>query len=66
MERCATCKKSLREWADIWEREHGIVIYDPDGFDRRDPDMWEREYTRDEFVEGLWQCTIVGPVGGER
>lgn len=36
--------KSLRAWANEYEATYGIVIYDPDGFDRTDRMMWARRY----------------------
>ena len=48
----------LREWREIFEKLTGIVILDPDGFDRSDPFMWEREYTLDEFLQRAQRCTV--------
>lgn len=55
-------KKPLREWAEEYAQEKDITLYDPDGFDRTDPDIWDREYTRAEFERGLFASTVLmGP-----
>ena len=48
--------RTLREWDDM--RIDGQAIMDPDGFDRKDPQMWERRYTREEFLERRARCTV--------
>ena len=47
-------RKTLKQWADM----DGIKILDPDGFDRTDPLLWERLFTRGEFNKGIIYCTI--------
>jgi hypothetical protein len=46
--------KTLQEWADL----DGVKILDPDGFDRTDPELWERQFTKEEFMRGIANCTI--------
>lgn len=41
-----------------WEAETGIQILDPDGFDRKDPYLYERLFTYEEFVDGAMYSTI--------
>jgi len=48
--------KTLQEWADI----DGLIIYDPDGFDRSDPEIMSRKFTRQEYDAGIMLCSIVG------
>jgi hypothetical protein len=50
-------KKTLREWLGLMP--DGIDIIDPDGFDRTDPMMMIREYTREEYLLRAYQCTIL-------
>ena len=47
-------KKTIPEW----EEEYGVDILDPDGFDRSDPNLYEKKFTKEEFEEGLMYCTI--------
>jgi len=49
-------KKTLAEW----EEEYNIEILDPDGFNRRDPYLYHRKYTREQFLRGLSLSTIMG------
>lgn len=42
-----------------WEQEYGLYIVDLDGFDTRDPQLYQRRYTRDEFEAALAFCTVV-------
>jgi hypothetical protein len=46
--------KTLDEWAKL----DGITILDPDGFDRTDHHLWERQFTKAEYDKGLCNCTI--------
>ena len=48
-------KKTINEWASI----DGIIIVDPDGFDRSDLDLFNRLYTRSEYEEGIMLCSIM-------
>lgn len=50
--------RTIQEWA----ARDGIEIIDPDGFDRRDPLLWERRISIDEYLRGLPLCTIA-PLG---
>jgi hypothetical protein len=61
---CANCpictayepeKKSINEWAAM----DGICVLDPDGFDRSDPYVLEREITKAEYVAGIERCTVM-------
>jgi hypothetical protein len=47
-------RKTVQEWADL----DGIEIWDPDGFDRSDPDLWERKVTKEEYLAGISYCTV--------
>ncbi|WDL95479.1 hypothetical protein [Alicyclobacillus sp. ALC3] len=42
-----------------WEQEYGLYIVDLDGFDTRDPQLYQRRYSRDEFESALAFCTVV-------
>lgn len=48
-------KKTIHEW----QQEYDFAIMDPDGFDRKDPKMRERLYTRKEFEQRVCGCTLV-------
>ena len=61
---CATCPqctayepemKTIQEWAKL----DGIFVYDPDGFDRSDPLLWEKEITKAEYLAGIAFCTVL-------
>ena len=47
-------KKTIPEWEEVLK----VKILDPDGFDRTDPLLYERGFTKEEFEEGLVQSTI--------
>lgn len=47
-------KKTINEWCD----RHNIIMLDPDGFDRTDPELFERKFTEQEFMAGLYRSTI--------
>jgi len=47
--------KTLQEWADI----DGLIICDPDGFDRSDPEIMSRKFTRQEYDAGIMLCSII-------
>ena len=49
---------TIQEWATL----DGIKVLDPDGFDRKDPLLWERKISIDEYRRGLPLCTIA-PIG---
>ena len=46
--------KTLQEWAAL----DGIQMLDPDGFDRTDDKLFERQFTKEEYDTGLIKCTI--------
>lgn len=48
-------KKTLQEWAKL----DAYKIADPDGFDRTDPQLMERLFTKEEYNAGIWRCTLV-------
>lgn len=52
--------KTIQEWAEL----AGITIVDLDGFDRKDPHLESRVFTKAEFNEGLLRSTVM--VGRER
>jgi len=54
-------KRTLNEWAAM----DGINILDPDGFDRTDPHLFERLFTREEYNQGIVRCTIMGKEDGK-
>lgn len=43
---------------DFWRRLTGIVILDPDGRDRSNPDSFKEEITLKEFLKRCIQCTM--------
>jgi hypothetical protein len=47
-------KYTIREW----EKIKGVKILDPDGFDRKDPNLMERLFTEQEFNEGMMLSTV--------
>lgn len=47
-------KKRIEEW----EREFQIQILDMDGFNQRDPHLYERFFTKSEFEVAIASCTI--------
>ena len=49
---------TIEDWATL----DGLQVLDPDGFDRSDPLLWERKFTREEYMAGLPFCTIA-PLG---
>jgi hypothetical protein len=56
--------KTISEWeketCNIGGRKSKVRILDPDGFDRRDPDLYKRLFTREEFEQGMIMSTIEG------
>lgn len=45
-----------------WEKEFDIKIYDPDGFDRSDPHLYERLFSKQEFIDrSMYSTCIFGP-----
>lgn len=47
-------RTTIAEWALL----DGIRVLDPDGFDRKDPYLMRRAYTREEWDKGVMNCTI--------
>jgi hypothetical protein len=48
-------RKTIKEWEPIFQ----VEIYDPDGFDRTDPDLYSRKFTREEFEQGMLMSTCI-------
>jgi hypothetical protein len=44
---------------DEWCKRKRVTIFDPDGFDRRDPNLYSRLFTEQEFMRGLMLCSIL-------
>lgn len=47
-----------------WEIITGIKILDPDGFNRQDPELYDRKFSLEQFKEGSNSSTIV-PINTE-
>ena len=47
--------RTIQEWAD---RDYLIVV-DPDGFDRTDPEIMVRKRTKEEYDAGIMLCSII-------
>lgn len=56
--------KAKRRTIKQWCKFYGIIMADPDGFDRKDIHLFERYFTRAEFDEGLYKCSIWVKKGG--
>jgi hypothetical protein len=52
--------KTIKEWAD----NEGIVVLDPDGFDRTDPELMTRKFSYKDFCKGILRSTICMPTKG--
>ncbi|MDP4225587.1 MAG: hypothetical protein Q8910_04315 [Bacteroidota bacterium] len=48
-------KHTIKEWSKYL----GVIIMDPDGFDRKDPNLWSNVYTQQEFIEGYNRSTCM-------
>jgi len=48
-------KKTIPEW----EEEFKVSVLDPDGFDRKDPNLMKKKFTKEEFLDGLITSTII-------
>ena len=48
-------QKTISEWEKIFN----VQILDPDGFDRQDPKLGERKFTRKEFEEGMLKSSVM-------
>lgn len=51
-------KKTINEWEKIFD----VQILDPDGFDRTDPNLYDREFTREEFQHGMMLSTCMSRI----
>lgn len=47
-------KKTIKDW----EKVYGVRVIDPDGFNRKDPKLYEKEFTQKEFERGLVYSSI--------
>lgn len=47
-----------RQTIDEWAKEYGFRVLDPDGFDRHDPKLMYRRFTKKEWERGYPLCTI--------
>ncbi len=45
-------RKTIGEWNAVMRAEGRPEVMDPDGFDRGDPGLYHRRYTRAEFEHG--------------
>jgi hypothetical protein len=48
-------RKTIKEWEPIFN----VEIYDPDGFDRTDPDLYSRKFTKEEFEKSMLMSTCI-------
>jgi hypothetical protein len=48
-------RKTIKEWEPIFN----VEIYDPDGFDRTDPELYNRKFTKAEFEQGMLMSTCI-------
>ncbi len=48
-------KKTIREW----EKEFELNIVDMDGFNKRDPLLFERLFSKEEFERAIADCTVI-------
>lgn len=46
-------KLTIQEWSEIFEME----VFDPDGFDRNDPNFEHNVYTKEKFLDGAMRST---------
>lgn len=54
-------KRTIEEWS----KKFGIKILDPDGFDRKDPLLFKRKFTKKEFENNSMFSTIKTIPGGK-
>jgi len=47
-------KQTIKEWEEALR----VNILDYDGFDRQDPNLFEKKISKDEFQNGLFLSTI--------
>lgn len=52
--------KGILRTIDEWNREPNMpVVMDPDGFDREDPNLHVRLFTRGQFLDGACRSTVI-------
>lgn len=49
-------KKTIQEWAD----HDCLIVVDPDGFNRSDPELMTRKFTKEEYIQGVVLCSVMG------
>ena len=49
----------MKKTIDEWGKEFKVMVIDPDGFDRTDPKLRERKFTREEFINGMIQSSCM-------
>lgn len=49
--------RTINGWEHYFS-EYNLRVMDPDGFDRSDPDLMSKEFTMEEFMDGLYTSTI--------
>lgn len=47
-------KRTIRQWEKLLD----VRVLDPDGFNRRDPHLYQRRFSRQQFLDGLTRSTI--------
>lgn len=52
-------EKEVKKTIEEWQKEFGVIIMDPDGFDRSDMKLYERTFTKEDFENRLPACTIL-------
>ncbi len=52
-------KRTINEW----EKEFKVKIYDPDGFDRTDKDLYKQLFTKEEFQKGMMLSSLIDSRG---
>ena len=45
-------KKTILEWT----KDFGCEMIDAKGFDKRDKNLYNKQYTKDEFIQGFVKC----------
>ena len=46
--------RTIEEWSNDWN----VTVLDPDGFDRKNPDLYKYVFTEQQFLDGLVRSTI--------
>lgn len=52
-------EKTIREWEKEYYDDYELEILDPDGFDRTDPQLMTRKFSKDEFGKRMLFCTLI-------